>query len=151
VSLVAILDADKEGFLRSKRSLIQTCGRAARNLNGTVIMYADTVTRSMQQALDETSRRRTIQEAYNAQHHITPESIQKAISETFDFSREAKAPGAAVVAESLGEYASADDIDERIRELEKDMRTAAKELDFERAVELRDRIKALRQLLVLET
>ena len=150
VSLVAILDADKEGFLRSKRSLIQTCGRAARNLNGTVIMYADTVTRSMQQALDETSRRRTIQEAYNARHHITPESIQKAITETFDFSRDALPPGTAALAESLGEYASADDIDERIRALEKEMRAAAQELDFERAVELRDRIKALRQLLVLE-
>jgi len=108
------------------------------------------VTRSMQQALGETSRRRTIQEAYNARHHITPESIQKAITETFDFSRDAKPPGAAALAESLGEYASADDIDERIRALEKDMRKAAQELDFEHAVELRDRIKALRQLLVLE-
>ena len=140
----------RRGSCGSKRSLIQTCGRAARNLNGTVIMYADTVTRSMQQALDETSRRRTIQEAYNARHHITPENIQKAISQTFDFSREAKSPGAAVVAESLGEYASAHDIDERIRALEKEMCAAAKELDFEHAVELRDRIKALRQLLVLE-
>ncbi|TFG42748.1 MAG: hypothetical protein E4H48_03820, partial [Syntrophobacterales bacterium] len=105
---------------------------------------------AMQQALDETSRRRTIQETYNARHHITPESIQKAISETFDFSREAKLPVAGGVAESLGEYASEDDIEERIRTLEKEMRAAAKELDFEHAVELRDRIKARRQLLVLE-
>ncbi len=149
VSLVAILDADKEGFLRSHRSLIQTSGRAARNLSGTVILYADTVTTSMRQAMEETGRRRAIQEAHNTRHAITPEGIRKAIADTFDFSSESAAgPG---VAEPLAETPSMEDLEKQIRALEVEMRAAAKELDFERAVELRDRITALRRLLVMET
>jgi len=151
VSLVAILDADKEGFLRSNRSLIQTCGRAARNLNGTVILYADSITASMRQAIDETNRRREIQEAYNATHNITPETVQKAVTEIFDFGTEAGKAAALEVAESIRDYASMDSLDAEIRRLEKQMHRAAKDLDFEHAATLRDRIKALQNLIVLET
>jgi excinuclease ABC subunit B len=151
VSLVAILDADKEGFLRSARSLIQTCGRAARNANGLVILYADTVTPSMQQAIDETTRRRTIQQAYNQTHGITPESIHKAITGTFDFGAHPPPSPAARVAENPAEYGSLEDVDAEIRKLEKQMHQAAGDLDFERAADLRDRIKRLQRLIVLET
>jgi excinuclease ABC subunit B len=151
VSLVAILDADKEGFLRSARSLIQTCGRAARNANGMVILYADTVTPSMQQAIDETNRRRGIQQAHNEAHAITPESIQKAITGTFDFGASAPPSPASRVAEDLSEYGSLEDVDAEIRRLEKQMHQAARELDFERAADLRDQVKSLQRLIVLET
>ncbi|MFO7708965.1 MAG: excinuclease ABC subunit UvrB [Desulfobacterales bacterium] len=151
VSLVAVLDADKEGFLRSHRSLIQTSGRAARNLGGTVILYADTVTASMRQAMEETARRRAIQEAHNRRHAITPEGIRKAVADTFDFSSGPAAGPGTGVADPPAETASVEDLEEQIRGLEIEMRTAAKDLDFERAVELRDRITALRRLLVLET
>jgi excinuclease ABC subunit B len=150
VSLVAILDADKEGFLRSTRSLIQTCGRAARNINGTVIMYADSVTPAMQQAIDETRRRRGIQQAYNERHRITPVSIRKAIRETFEFGYTPPEAAAAQVAESPADFASLDDLDPVIRKLEKQMHQAAKELDFERAAALRDRIRNLQQRMVFE-
>jgi excinuclease ABC subunit B len=153
VSLVAILDADKEGFLRSNRSLIQTCGRAARNVNGTVIMYADTVTRSMEQAIEETGRRRRIQQEHNARHHITPETIQKAITASFDFGNAAQAAQAAralSVAEELEAYGSLEELDDRIRALEKQMHDAAGELDFERAADLRDTIRDLKKLAVME-
>jgi excinuclease ABC subunit B len=150
VSLVAILDADKEGFLRSARSLIQTCGRAARHVNGMVILYADSVTPSMQQAIDETNRRRKIQQAHNEAHRITPESIQKAITEVFDFSTGPPVSRLNQVAEEVAEYGSLDDLDADIRRMEKQMHQAAKELDFERAAELRDRIKELQKLIVLE-
>jgi excinuclease ABC subunit B len=152
VSLVAILDADKEGFLRSARSLIQTAGRAARNANGMVILYADTVTPSMQQAMDETRRRRHIQHAYNLRHGITPETIQKAVTATFDFGTGAQPSAAAGrVEEELAEFSTLEDVEDEIRRLEKKMHQAARELDFETAAELRDQAKRLRQLIVLET
>ena len=151
VSLVAILDADKEGFLRSARSLIQTCGRAARNAGGMVIFYADTVTRSMQQAIDETGRRRKIQQAYNIAHGITPESVHKAITGAFDFAAGQPSSPVDRVAEELAEYGSLEDVEAEIRRLEKQMHLAAKELDFERAADLRDQVKRLQRLVVLET
>jgi excinuclease ABC subunit B len=151
VSLVAILDADKEGFLRSTRSLIQTCGRAARHANGLVILYADTMTRSMQQAIDETNRRRDIQQAYNRKHGITPASIQKAVAGTFDFGAKPAPALPAQVAEAPAVYESLEDVDADIRRLEKQMHQAARELDFERAADLRDQIKSLQQAIVLGT
>ncbi len=151
VSLVAILDADKEGFLRSTRSLIQTCGRAARNANGLVILYADRVTPSMQQTIDETNRRRQIQHAYNQAHGITPTSVHKAIAGAFDFAAGPLAPTAGRVGEEPAVYDSLDEVDAEIRRLENQMHQAAKELDFERAAELRDRILGLQRLIVLET
>jgi excinuclease ABC subunit B len=151
VSLVAILDADKEGFLRSHRSLIQTSGRAARNLDGAVIMYADTVTASMRQAMDETDRRRTIQHAYNRRHAITPEGIHKAVADAFEFSGESSSTAGPKAAEPLVDTTSVEELEQRILAMETEMRAAARELDFERAVELRDRMRALRRLLVLET
>jgi len=150
VSLVAILDADKEGFLRSARSLIQTCGRAARNVTGRVIMYADNITRSMQQSIDETNRRREIQQAYNLEHNITPETIQKDINQIFDFRNERENTVDDHVAEAIAEYRSLDDIDAVIRSLEEQMNQAAKDLEFEKAADLRDRIRALQKLIVLE-
>jgi excinuclease ABC subunit B len=141
VSLVAILDADKEGFLRSKEALIQTMGRAARHIDGHVIMYADTVTGSMQAAIDETMRRRRIQEAYNQEHGITPQGIRKAIR---DITERVKA-----VAETRGKYVAApvgrDDIARLIKDLEGQMRTAARSLEFEKAAIIRDRIIELRK------
>jgi excinuclease ABC subunit B len=150
VSLVAILDADKEGFLRSTRSLIQTCGRAARNASGMVILYADTITASMQQTIDETNRRRQIQQAYNQAHDITPASVQKAITGAFDFGTPAP-PATGRVAEAPDAYHSLEDVDAEVRRTEKEMHRAARDLDFERAAELRDRIRRLQQLVVLET
>jgi len=141
VSLIVILDADKEGFLRSERSLIQTIGRAARNVNGRVIMYADTITESMRKAIDETNRRRTIQEAYNVEHNITPKSIVKEISEAIH-SKETK--------EMTSKYLAKHKMPKKEKEvmlasLEKEMRQAAKALDFERAAELRDMILEIRE------
>jgi excinuclease ABC subunit B len=150
VSLVAILDADKEGFLRSARSLIQTCGRAARNLQGMVIMYADVVTRSMQQSIDETNRRRKIQQAYNLKNNITPESIQKEITHIFDFGTRPEETVQDKVADSIAAYTSLEDVDGIIKSLEVQMGRAAKALEFEKAANLRDQIKALRELIVLE-
>ncbi|MES0362330.1 MAG: excinuclease ABC subunit UvrB [Desulfobacteria bacterium] len=146
VSLVAILDADKEGFLRSERSLIQTCGRAARNLFGTVIFYADRVTRSMQKAIDETNRRRRLQTAYNKKHGITPETIQKEITSILSSVYEADYVTARKVSERAAEFSSVDDLENIIQGLESEMKEAVKELAFERAAELRDRIKELREL-----
>jgi excinuclease ABC subunit B len=150
VSLVAILDADKEGFLRSARSLIQTCGRASRNAHGKVIMYADGVTRSMKLSIDETNRRRKIQQAYNRAHNITPETIQKDITQTFDFGNDRVDTVHDHVAETVAAYKSLDDIDAVISSLKKEMNQAANDLEFERAAELRDEIKALQQLIVFE-
>ena len=150
VSLVAILDADKEGFLRSARSLIQTCGRASRNARGKVIMYADVVTKSMKFAIDETNRRREIQQAYNLTHNITPTTIQKEITQIFDFSSERENSVPDHIAETLAAYKSLDDIDAVIGSLKKEMTKAAKDLEFERAAELRDEIKALQKLIVME-
>ncbi|OQY60368.1 MAG: excinuclease ABC subunit B [Desulfobacteraceae bacterium 4572_88] len=144
VSLVAILDADKEGFLRSARSLIQTCGRAARNAGGKVIMYADKITKSMQQAIDETERRREIQTAYNQKHDITPETIRKAVPAIFDFMYENADDFAQdKVAEAVEAYGDSEDLADVIERLEKEMRRAAKLLEFEKAAELRDQIREL--------
>ncbi len=142
VSLVAILDADKEGFLRSTRSLIQTFGRAARNINGTVLLYADRMTNSMRQAIDETDRRREIQSAYNKEHGIIPESIQKEVVTLFE-ALEDKAP--AMAAETLAKYGEDADPAKVVADLEKEMLAAARELEFERAALLRDRIKSIRE------
>jgi excinuclease ABC subunit B len=149
VSLVAILDADKEGFLRSARSLIQTCGRAARNAQGMVIMYADVITRSMQQSIDETNRRRKIQQAYNKKHNIIPTSIQKDVTSAFSFDSDKENPAKDRVAETVSDYKSLDDIDGAIKALEKEMGEAARELEFEKAADIRDRIRALQKLVVM--
>ncbi len=141
VSLVAILDADKEGFLRSKEALIQTMGRAARHIDGHVIMYADTITNSMANAMEETHRRRQIQEDYNKEHNITPQGIRKAIKDITERVR--------AVAETRTAYTAApiarEDIARLIKELEAQMKTAARNLEFERAALLRDRIIELRK------
>jgi len=146
VSLVAILDADKEGFLRSERSLVQTCGRAARNVFGTVILYANRVTRSMQGALDETNRRRSLQMAYNEAHGITPETIQKEITSILSSVYEADYVTVPEVSESAARYKSLDELQTIIRGLEDEMKEAVKELAFERAAKLRDQIKDLQAL-----
>jgi excinuclease ABC subunit B len=151
VSLVAILDADKEGFLRSARSLIQTFGRAARNADGKVLLYADTITPSMRQAMDETRRRRKIQHAHNQRHQITPQTIRKEVTQIFDFSRETEATPTYEVADEVSEYKSLEDIDKVIQSLESKMRAAARELEFERAAELRDQIRKLKKLIVFES
>jgi len=150
VSLVAILDADKEGFLRSTRSLIQTFGRAARNVRGTVLLYADTVTRSMRQAMEETERRQKIQHLHNQRHNITPQTIQKEVTQIFDFGKEIEAASENKIAEGVDEYKSLDDIDTVIRSLETEMKAAVKSLEFEHAAELRDQIRDLKKLIVLE-
>ena len=143
VSLVAILDADKEGFLRSTTSLIQTSGRAARNISGKVIFYADQMTRSMQAAIDEMSRRREIQLAYNREHNITPRSIKRAIEVSMEDSKASEFDSKVMEEEAI--YESGKTVLELIVELEKKMLSAAKNLDFEIAAELRDRIKGLRE------
>lgn len=145
VSLVAILDADKEGFLRSTRSLIQTMGRAARNVNGEVILYADVMTDSMQRAISETNRRRIIQEDYNKKHHITPRTVRKNIQSSLRTVYEGDYFTVPMAAEEAGEYVSTVDIPALVASLEKQMRAAAKQLDFETAAELRDKIRSLKQ------
>ncbi len=152
VSLVAILDADKEGFLRSNRSLIQTFGRAARNVDGRVILYADKQTPSMREAISETDRRRLIQESHNRAHGITPESIKKDVAPVFTFASEPAETGSETerVAEKVESYGNLDNIDKAIREIEKEMKDAAKALEFEKAAEMRDRIKALQKFVVFE-
>ena len=150
VSLVAILDADKEGFLRSARSLIQICGRAARNSNGRVIMYADAVTPSMKQAIDETLRRREIQSAYNLANDITPQTIQKKIVPVFEFEVPANESHGEEVAEAPSAYESLDALEKSIAQLESEMVRAAGDLEFEKAAEIRDRIRALKERIVFE-
>ena len=150
VSLVAILDADKEGFLRSTRSLVQTFGRASRNVNGQVIMYADSVTPSMKQAMDETNRRRTIQERYNKKYSITPESIEKNITSVFEALYEIDAKPSDRVSEAVAQYDSTDDLDDIVENLKKEMKAAADELEFERAAALRDQIEAIKKMIVFE-
>jgi excinuclease ABC subunit B len=150
VSLVAILDADKEGFLRSERSLVQTCGRASRNIKGEVIMYADHVTKSMKRAIDETNRRRKIQELYNKKHGITPATIEKDITSVFESIYETDYVTVDKVFEPLSLYESMDNIEDMIRNLEKEMDRAARDLEFERAAELRDRITDLKKKMVFE-
>jgi len=143
VSLVAILDADKEGYLRSETSLIQTCGRAARHVNGRVIMYADTTTGSMRRALDEMNRRRKKQVAYNKKHKITPKSVQKSIRDILSNICERDYVTVPIAAEEREEYVPFQDLDKAMRKLRKQMKDAADRMDFEKAAELRDRIRAL--------
>jgi excinuclease ABC subunit B len=147
VSLVAVLDADKEGFLRGETSLIQTIGRAARNVRGKVVMYADKETAAMRKAIDETNRRRAIQLAYNEEHGITPETVRKGISDITDFlAMESKVPTSARRARSRAEEGmSAEEIARTMVELEEEMLAAADDLRFEYAAKLRDEIKALRR------
>ena len=142
VSLVAILDADKEGFLRGERSLIQTIGRAARNASGKVIMYADTITPSMQAAISETERRRKVQTAYNEEHGIIPKTIKKAVKDLIDFGTGDEKSGKRG---KKNQAAKAAIPQESIPQLEKEMRDAAERLDFERAAFLRDKIRALQK------
>ena len=140
VSLVAILDADKQGFLRSETSLIQMIGRCARNVNSQVFLYADSVTPSMKRAMDETNRRRSVQEAYNVEHNITPTTIQKAIRHGIDVELKARRLAREMVAESEEEF----DTVETVRLMEEEMLEAANNLEFEKAAQLRDRIKELK-------
>src|SRR5581483_8245568 len=144
VSLVAILDADKEGFLRSAGSLIQTSGRAARNVNGRVIMYADTVTDSMQGAINETTRRRTLQEAYNREHGITPQSIVKQIDEVMSSVYERDYVTLPGVGDGTARFRTQGELDAHIAGLQEQMKAAAANLDFEKAASIRDEIKRLR-------
>ncbi|MGI8545380.1 MAG: excinuclease ABC subunit UvrB [Aridibacter sp.] len=144
VSLVAILDADKEGFLRSEKSLIQTIGRAARNADGLAILYADKITKSMKYAIDETKRRRKIQEAYNEKHGITPTTIVKSIDATLVTAYEADYFKIPLELEKYEEY-SPNQLKEMITGLEQEMRQAAKDMKFEQAAEIRDRVKYLRE------
>jgi excinuclease ABC subunit B len=154
VSLVAVLDADKEGFLRSERSLIQTCGRAARNVNGIVILYGDVITGSMQRTIDETERRRKIQKAHNQEHGITPTTIRSKVKNNLQKHLQASGyeaaddmeSGVLKAAEELPVYYSIRELEAEIKKLNKEMQEAAKELAFEEAAALRDRIKALRKL-----
>lgn len=154
VSLVAILDADKEGFLRSTRSLIQTIGRAARNLNGKVILYGDTITNSMKVAIEETERRRAVQHAHNLKHGITPKGLNKSVGDVMDMggSRTAGKPGkgARKVAEPQGEYhaRSASEIAKEIKRMEEQMFQHARDLEFEQAAAMRDQIQRLRSELI---
>jgi excinuclease ABC subunit B len=143
VSLVGILDADKEGFLRSERSLIQTSGRAARNINGTVVFYADEITNSIKGAIDESNRRREIQSKYNMEYNITPASIQKNIDDILGSAYEADYVTVPVVAEEEGEYLTPERLDEMIKDMTAKMKDSAKRLDFEEAMLLREQIKAL--------
>ena len=144
ITLVAILDADKEGFLRSETSLIQTIGRAARNSEGHVIMYADKITDSMRIAIDETERRRKVQMAYNEKHGITPQTIQKGVRDLIAVSKKVAAEEMRL--EKDPESMSEKELEKLIRELEKQMKKAAAELNFEAAAELRDKLIELKRL-----
>ncbi len=159
VSLVAILDADKEGFLRSEGSLIQTFGRAARNAGGKVILYADTVTASMKRAMDETARRRELQEAWNTEHNIIPRTVSKSMDSHFDKlyvqdgvqnkgGRRGKAAQGAAIPPPP-QHMTSEQMARQIADWEKEMRAAAKELEFEKAAALRDQIRDLRELLIM--
>ena len=145
VSLVAILDADKEGFLRSARSLIQTCGRAARNVAGRVIMYADTVTGSMRACMDETGRRRTLQGEYNAEHGIVPRTVVKGLRTILESIEERDYCTVSLAAEPEEEYGSIREIPKLVKKLRKEMLAAAGELEFEKAAGIRDRIRRLEE------
>jgi excinuclease ABC subunit B len=150
VSLVAILDADKEGFLRSNRSLTQTVGRAARNVNGKAIMYADTVTKSMQKTIDETNYRRDKQMAYNKKHKLTPTALNKSLDSALaknSVATHAQELEARKVAEEVNRYLTKPEIEKKIREVRKAMEQAAKSLDFIVAAKYRDEIKSLQEQL----
>jgi excinuclease ABC subunit B len=148
VSLVAILDADREGFLRSEGSLIQTVGRAARNLNGTAIMYADKVTGSMQRAIAETDRRRQKQLEFNREHHIEPRSIVKEVRDIMDGARDSPSRRGRRAAEPRQDYRqlTPDQLARRISRLERDMFEHARNLEFEEAARLRDELQGLRRV-----
>jgi excinuclease ABC subunit B len=148
VSLVAILDADKEGFLRPDRSLIQTIGRAARNVNGRAILYADRITNSMRRAMDETDRRREKQHSYNVEHGITPKGVIRRISDVMDIGEFSTNDALAKVAEQKANYqfTSVKEIDKKVAQLEDDMFSAARNLEFEQAAAIRDEIAKLRDL-----
>src|SRR5690606_18178473 len=146
VSLVAILDADKEGFLRSHVSLIQTIGRAARNLNGRVIMYADQITASMRMALDETERRRQVQREFNEKHGITPAQVKKAITDLSGLSYQAQGGALPRAAESTAELLTSDELKKLMKEAEAEMGEAASKMEFERAALFRDRLMLLRDM-----
>jgi len=146
VSLVAILDADKEGFLRSCTSLIQTSGRAARNVHGKVIMYADVVTHSMSKAIEETQRRREIQQEYNQRNGITPQTILKPVDHNFLQMAQLDYSQVSVVAEEIEEYSSAEEIRAKMTQLETQMKAAAERFEFEKAAEYRDKIKRLKEI-----
>ncbi|WP_136797671.1 MULTISPECIES: excinuclease ABC subunit UvrB [Desulfosediminicola] len=153
VSLVAILDADKEGFLRSERSLIQTCGRAARNVNGRVIMYADEITGSMEYTIAETERRRALQHEHNIEHGVVPQTIFSKVKDTMQqhlhnsgYKMDERQQALLEAAEELPNFSSVGELEREIKKLEKEMQQAAKELAFEEAAALRDKIKTLRKL-----
>jgi len=146
VSLVAILDADKEGFLRSEKSLIQTFGRAARNVNGQVILYADKMTQSMDQAISETDRRRRIQEAYNEEHQITPQTIKKSVRNIMASIYDADYLTIPAVSDVNEPYVPVKEIPAMIQKLKKEMKEAASHLEFERAAEIRDKIVRLEEM-----
>jgi len=153
VSLVAILDADKEGFLRSERSLIQTCGRASRNVDGLVIMYADDVTGSMRYTIEETERRRGLQEAFNTEHGIVPQTIISSVKDTMQehlqnagYVAGGNQEGLPMAAEDVPYFSSVKELEQEIKKLEEEMHRAAKELAFEHAADLRDKIKKIRML-----
>ncbi|MGN0332860.1 MAG: helicase-related protein, partial [Lachnospiraceae bacterium] len=145
ITLIAILDADKEGFLRSETSLIQTIGRAARNVDGHVIMYADMITDSMKNAIDETNRRRRIQEQYNEEHGITPQSIKKSVRDLISISKKVAAEEMRM--EKDPESMSVQELEKLIKDLTKQMKKAAAELNFEAAAELRDKLIEMKKLL----
>ena len=153
VSLVAILDADKEGYLRSATALVQTMGRAARNLHGTVILYADRITDSMRRAIDETQRRRAVQEAYNVEHGIEPRTIIKDIANPLLQLSNVDYHDAAFAPPRVGEVDVSDaaSLAKAIAELEREMKAASKRLEFEQAAQLRDRIKELRAQQIYKT
>ncbi|MEE1243905.1 MAG: UvrB/UvrC motif-containing protein, partial [Frisingicoccus sp.] len=145
ITLVAILDADKEGFLRSETSLIQTIGRAARNSEGHVIMYADVVTDSMRRAIDETNRRRKLQQAYNEEHGITPQTIKKAVRDLIAVSKAIAETEDQLMKDP--ESMTRKELSGLIKKIEKQMRAAAAELNFEQAAELRDKLIELKKIL----
>jgi len=145
ISLVAILDADKEGFLRSETSLIQTIGRAARNVDGHVIMYADQMTDSMRTAIEETNRRRAIQQKYNEEHNITPQTIQKAVRDLISISKVIDKKE--LKFEKDPESMNRQELEKLIKEVEKKMKKAAADLNFEEAAGLRDQMAELKKLL----
>jgi len=144
VSLVAVLDADKEGFLRSGGSLIQTVGRCARNVHGRAILYAERTTESMQRALDETNRRRAIQQAYNLEHGIVPQTIIRPVAMSLAGIAEGDYVDVMEEAEGLPDFKSQEELDKYITRLEAEMREAAKKFEFERAAKLRDAVRELR-------
>ncbi len=145
ISMVAILDADKEGFLRSETALVQTIGRAARNVNGHVIMYADMMTDSMKNAISETNRRRRIQQEYNEEHGITPKSVQKAVRDLISISKEIAKEEMRI--EKDPESMDIKELEKLIAQVKKKMQQAATDLDFETAAELRDKMLMLRKQL----